>query len=155
MQNKPNIPGEIFPTSKQEYSWRTDLRVNGWLMAAVLMSAASDFFFVRQVRELDVTWRTLIALAPFPVLMLWVRAFAQWVRGMDELHRRITQAAVLFAVGVTSFLVMLWHRLEVAGFFDAVCPGRKGWDIGTLCHVLLLMILFYILGHTRFSRRYN
>jgi hypothetical protein len=155
MNNKPNIPDEVFLGSSKEYSWRTDLKVNGWLMLAVLISGASDFFFAHRVRQFDVAWRTLIALAPFFAILLWARSLAQWIRGMDELHRRITLAAVLFAVSMTFFFVMVWHRLEVAGFFEAVCPGRKSWDIGTVGHVFLLMTLFYILGHTIFNRRYK
>src|SRR5450756_3191781 len=100
-------------------------------MVAVLISGASDFFFPQQVKQLDVTLRTLVALAPFFAILLWMRRLAQWIRGMDELHRRITVAAVLFAVSATFFFVLLWHRLEVAGFFEAICPGRKSWDIGT------------------------
>ena len=155
MNNKPNIPDEVFLGGSKEYSWRTDLKVNGWLMLAVLMSGASDFFFARQVKQLDIALRTLIALAPFFAILLWTRSLAQWVRGMDELHRRITLAAVLFAVSVTFFFVLLWHRLEVAGFFEAICPDRKSWDIGTVGHVFLLMTLFYILGHSIFNRRYK
>ena len=155
MNNKPNIPDEIFLGGSKVYSWRTDLRVNGWLMLAVLVSGASDFFFTNQVKQLEVAWRTLIALAPFFAILLWVRSLAQWIRGMDELHRRITLAAVLFAVSATFFFILLWHRLDVAGFFEAICPGRKSWDINTVGHVFLLMTLFYILGHTIFNRRYK
>ena len=124
-------------------------------MVAVLISVASDFFYPHQVNQLNVALRTLVALAPFFAILLWVRDLAQWIRGMDELHRRITLAAVLFAVSMTFFFVLLWHRLEVAGFFESVCPGRKSWDIGTVGHVFLLMTLFYILGHSIFNRRYK
>jgi hypothetical protein len=155
MNSKPNIPDEIFLGGSKLYSWRTDLRVNGWLMAAMLMSAASEFIFAQQVRQLDITLRMLIAVAPFLVLLLWMRNLVQWIQGMDEFHRRITLAAVLFAVSATFFFVLLWHRLEMAGFFEAICPGRKSWDIVTLGHVFLLMTLFYILGHTIFNRRYK
>jgi len=50
---------------------------------------------------------------------------------------------------------MAWHRLEAVGFFEAICPGRKSWDIGTIGHVFVLMTLFYILGHAIFNRRYK
>jgi hypothetical protein len=78
---------------------------------------------------------------------------------MDSRHGRtacrITLAAVLFAVSATFFFVMAWHRLEAVGFFEAICPGRKSWDIGTIGHVFVLMTLFYILGHAIFNRRYK
>jgi hypothetical protein len=58
MDNKPNIPDEVFLGSSKEYSWRTDLKVNGWLMLAVLMSGVSDFFFAHQVKQLAVALRS-------------------------------------------------------------------------------------------------
>src|SRR5450432_2102847 len=90
MNNKPNIPDEIFLGGSKQNSLRTDLRVNGWMLLAIFMSAASDFFFQNQIKRLDVTLRTLIAVAPFFAIALWARSLAQWIRGMDELHRRIT-----------------------------------------------------------------
>ena len=74
---------------------------------------------------------------------------------MDEMHRRITLASVLFAVGATFFFVMFWHRLDKAGFFEAMIPGRASWDIGTVGHAFLLLTLFYFVGHTLFNRRYK
>jgi hypothetical protein len=71
------------------------------------------------------------------------------------LHQRITVAAMLFAVSATFFFVMLWHRLDVAGFFEVICPGRKSWDIGTIGHISLVLIFFYILGFSIFNRRYK
>jgi hypothetical protein len=152
--HRPHVPNEICP-GKEDYSWQTDRRVNGWLFLAVLMSAASDFFFPGHVRGLPVAWRTLIALAPFLILPLWAASVVRWVRGMDELHRRITAAAVLFAVSTSFFFVVLWHRLEVAGFFAALVPGRNGWDIATVGHISLLLILFYGIGHSIFNRRFQ
>ncbi|WP_367872913.1 hypothetical protein [Luteolibacter sp. Populi] len=154
MSYKPNVPNEICP-GKEGYSWQTDRRVNSWLFLAVLISAASGFFFPGQVRELPVAWRTMIALSPFLILPLWAGSVVRWVRGMDELHRRITTAAVLFAVSACFFFVLLWHRLEVAGFFEALVPGRNGWDIGTIGHISLLFVLFYGLGYSIFNRRYQ
>ena len=155
MNTKTNVPDEIFLGGNKSYSWRKDIKVNGWLMVALLISGAGDFIFSHQVKQLGVPLRTLIAAVPFLAVLLWIRSLSDWICGMDELHRRITLSAVLFSVGVTFFIVMLWHRMEAAGFFEAICPGRKSWDICTLSHVFLLMTLLYITGHTFFNRRYK
>jgi hypothetical protein len=106
-----------------------------------------------------VALRTFIAVMPFLALVLWMRSLAGWIRGMDELHRRITVAATLASVSATFFFVVLWHRLERAGFFRAIFPpGRTSeatWDISTVGHIFLLMTLFYFAGYRFFNRRYQ
>lgn len=115
MNKHPNIPDEIFLGGSKEYSWRTDLKVNGWLMVAVLMSSASDFFFTHEMKQLGVAWRTLIALVPFIAILFWVRSLTQWIRGMDELH-----------------VASRWRRfcLPSARHFSLLWPGIawKQWD---------------------------
>jgi hypothetical protein len=158
MKNTLNVPDQLWIGTK-EYSWWTDLKVNGWLFAATLISAASDFLFPRQIEHWHVALRTTIALAPFLAILLWAQSLARWIRGMDELHQRITRGAVLFAVSATFFFVMLWHRLDKAGFFEALVPTSKtasaSWDIGTVGHVFLLLTFLYALGHSIFNRRYE
>jgi uncharacterized membrane protein len=158
MDNKLNIPDEIW-LGKKEYSWRMDWKVNGWLFVATLISAASDFLFIQQVKHMGIALRTIIATVPFLAILLWARALSRWIRGMDELHRRIMLAAILFAVSATFFFVMLWHRLDKAGFFQAIFPAGKNpdasWDICTVGHMFLLITFFYFLGHSIFNRRYK
>jgi hypothetical protein len=157
MNSKPNIPGEIFLGDK-EYSWRADGRVNGWLFVATIISGICDIMFPHAIGQMSPGVRVGIVVVEFLALLLWVRSLAKWIRGMDELHRRITTSAVLFAVGATFFILMLWHRLDVAGLFNAVFGTPKtgaGWDICTICHAFLLLTLFYFSGFTVFNRRYR
>lgn len=154
MTTKPNVPGEIFLGNK-EYSWRMDWTVNGWLVVATLISAFGDIVFSKVVLQWPLIGRVGLVLGQFLALALWARSLAAWIRGMDELHRRITTAAVLFAVSATFAFIMLWHRLNAAGLFDAIIPGRAGWDIGTVTHAFLLLTFFYFLGHGVLNRRYR
>jgi hypothetical protein len=157
MNIKPNVPGEIFMGEK-EYSWRADWKVNGWLFVATLISAFADIIFAHIVRQWPLGWRVGIVCAEFAAIALWARSLTHWICGMDEMHRRITTSAVLFAVSATFFFIMLWHRLDRAGLFDAIFPKPKaggGWDICTVGHEFLLLTLFYFLGHTVFNRRYK
>lgn len=154
MNSKPNVPGEIFLGDK-DYSIRMDWKVSGWLFLATVISAFSDILFPQTVSQWPLVWRVTIVLAQFGAIALWARNLANWIRGMDEMHRRITLAAVLFAVSATFFFVMLWHRLDKAGLFEALAPGRASWDIGSIGHAFLLLTLFYFIGHTRFNRRFK
>src|SRR5438105_1816943 len=114
MNDKPNIPDAIY-FGKKEYSWRVDWKVNRWLFTAALISGAMDFVFPHVVRQWPVGWRAGAALIPLSAILLWVRDLARWIRGMDELHQRITLTAVLFSVSATFFFAMLWHCLDKAG----------------------------------------
>jgi len=158
MNTKPNHPDEIW-LGKEVYSLRADWKVNGWLFIAALVSCASDILFPVQLQQWPVVLRAVVALIPFLAILLWARSLARWIRGMDELHRRITKSAVLFTVSASFFVVMLWHRITKAGVFQALFPGRgnpdASWDIGSVGHVFLLMTFFYFLGWRIFNRRYQ
>ena len=155
---KPNVPNELW-LGQKEYSAWTDWKVNGWLFVATLMSGASDIMFPHVVKGWAVPLRGLVALAPFLALMLWMRNLARWIRGMDELHRRITLAAVLCAVSASFFLVVLWHRLDQAGVFQALFPSTRpsevSWDIVTVGHIFLLMTCCYFFSYRLCNRRYQ
>jgi len=157
MNAKLNVPGEIFMGNK-EYSWKMDWRVNGWLFVATMISGFTDIIFRHVASQLPLAARAGIQVAEFLALALWARSLARWIGGMDEMHRRITVSAALFAVSATFFVLMLWHRMDAVGFFDSIfgVPKAPGsWDICTVCHGFLLMTLFYFLGHTVFNRRYR
>ena len=158
MSTKPNLPDEIW-LGKKEYSAWTDWKVNGWLFVAAIVSGASDILFPHVVRGWPIAVRAVVAVIPFVALLLWARTLAQWIRGMDELHRRITLAAILFTVSATFFFVVLWHRLERVGVFQALFPSSSpsaaSWDIATVGHIFLLMTFCYFLGYRIFNRRYQ
>jgi len=156
MNAKPNIPEEIF--WGKDYSWRKDRNVNGWLVVATLISSFSDIMFPSLVRQWPLGWRVLIVAAQFFAIGLWARAMTRWIRGMDEMHRHLTALVVLFASSATFFFMLLWHRLDHAGLFNALFgPPKHGgsWDICTVGHCFLLLVLFYGLAQTILNRRYK
>lgn len=157
MSDKPNIPGEIF-LDEAEYSWRADWTVNGWLFVATIISGLADIMSPQIVRQWPLAARVAIPMAEFIAILLWARGLSRWIRGMDELHRRITTSAVVFALSATFFVLMLWHRLDSAGLFNAVFGRPRGggsWDICTVGHGFLLLTLFYFVGHRIFNRGYR
>lgn len=143
---------------EKEYSWRADWRVNGWLFVGTLISAFADLIFPHLVRQWPLGARAGIVLAEFFAVGLWTRSLTRWIRGLDEMHRRITMSAVLFSISATFFFLMLWHRLDAAGLFDAAFGKPNGggsWDICTVGHGFLLLTLFYFAGFSIFNRRYK
>jgi hypothetical protein len=149
--SKPHHPDEIW-LGKKEYSLRRDWKVNGWLLAGALVSAASDILFPRVVQDWPMALRAVVAVAPFLAVLFWARSLAAWVRGMDELHRRIVQAAILSATASVFFFVTLWHRLGQVLFEDR---SAQRYDVGTVGHIFLLLTIAYFLGYRFFSRRYQ
>jgi hypothetical protein len=154
MENKPNLPDELEP-GKKDYSFRKDLRVNGWGYVALAMSVAGEWL-LHTHKDRPVVLRAVITLAPVIPVLLWGRVFARWIRGMDELHRRMTVEVCLFATTATLFLFTALHPLAKAGVFQAL--GFREWWLMDWHSWLLtswLLICFYLLGSKILHRRYK
>ncbi|HKW30444.1 MAG TPA: hypothetical protein VJT54_13990 [Verrucomicrobiae bacterium] len=147
MNNEPNLPEELAPG--KYYSFRAEMKVNGWCWVAVLTSFAGECWLLPHHKDWPVMLRTIVALVPLVASLLWVRSVVEWIRGMDELHRRITLAACLFATIATLFVVAALHLLVVAGVFSAKFQATAGFV------VIWLVVCFYILGQAIFNRRYK
>jgi hypothetical protein len=150
--NKINVPEQIDFRNK-EYSFREDMKVNGWMLVALVISVASEICS-DQVKTWFPPWRAVLAIAPFPALLIWVRDLTRWIRGMDELHQRITVATSLFAVSATLFVVTLWNILAAAGiwqhFFQNFFFAPK-----SVWMILGFITIFYFQGYRIFNRRYR
>jgi len=156
MNHRPNFPNEIF--WGKEYSWRMDRKVNGWFCLAAILSGLADILFAHTVSQWPLWARVAIVLVEFFALAMWARSLTLWIRGMDELHRHITTSVVLASVSATFFFMMLWHGLDRVGLFEVLFTKPKSggsWDICTVCHGSLLLILFYAVAQTIFNRRYK
>jgi hypothetical protein len=147
MNEKPNIPDEIAPC--KQYSFLTDLKVNGWCWVAVLVSFFNDVAVLPHHKDWPVALRVGIALVPLVAALLWTRSVVRWVRGMDELHRHITVAASLFATVATLFLITTLHLLATAGALPPKFQANAGFVI------IWLVCVFYIAGQALFNRRYK
>src|SRR5437868_3185497 len=119
MNSKPALPEAVEPGSGH-YSFRTDMRVNGWSWAAVLASFVGEVLLLPRYPDWPTALRAVIALAPLIAGLLWARSVWRWMGRMDELHCRITTAAAVFATATTLFVVAASHLLVIGG----VLPGR-------------------------------
>jgi len=163
MNNKPNDPEELFHPRK--YCLWTDVKVNFWLLFAMVAGATNIFLFHSRLawRANYQTWpvglRATIELVPLLAALLWVRSMARWMRGMDELNRRITLEAWLFAAAATLWVFSLWPLLDGAGV-SAVVLKATNFHLEVLDKLNLPLTLgmlsaFYILGHFIINRRYK
>src|SRR4030095_14021665 len=83
MNNKPNLPEEV------PYAWGASLKAGGgWMMLAFLTDLPGNYL-IEHHKDWPLALRAVIALIPLIASLLYVRSTARWVRGMDELHRRI------------------------------------------------------------------
>lgn len=157
MNNKPNIPDELIMFDKQ-FSCRTAWSVCRWWFLAFIISTVCDIIVPHVVDQWPLGWRVTIVFAEFLAVLLFLFDAARWIRGMDELQRRITLAALSFAVSTSFFFFLLWLRLEREGFFNAVfgSPSMNGtWGISSIAHACVLLGGFYGLGFLIFKRHYK
>jgi hypothetical protein len=143
----------ILPESVQpgrHYSFRADLKLNAWAFVAVAVALSSRIALHRGA-EWDAPLRGLMALSPLLPSMLYVRGIARWIRGMDELQRRIQLEACLFATTGTIFVATAFNLLGVAGILPTPrIQNGLGWE-----GMFGLVIAFFVLGNFIVNRRYR
>jgi hypothetical protein len=103
--------------------------------------------------------RAIIELIPLLAALLWTRSMARWMRGMDELQRRITVRAWLFGAAATLCFLSLWPLLDEAGVSAAILKATKihleALDKPNFPLTLCLLCIFYVLGHFILNRRFK
>ena len=157
MKNGPNVPDELIMFDK-EFSLWTAWKVCKWWFLAFVISAVCDMIFPEVKRQWPLALRVTVVLAEFLALVLFLFDATRFIRGMDELQRRIALAALFFSVIASFFFFLLWLRLEREGFFNAVFgppPVNGTWGISSVAHACFLLGGFYGLGFLIFKRRYK
>jgi hypothetical protein len=165
MSNKPNIPEQLWPG--KNYSFWTDMKVNSWILAVGLTTFAGDMWLYHH-KDCPFMSRIVIALIPLPATLLWMRSIIRWIHGMDELHRRVTIEAWLFATTATLTIITVWRRLNQAGTLETIFPPSHFLEKIVLrifpekvaltddyFLTLVSVVSFSILGHFIINRRYK
>ena len=154
---KPNQPEEVVPGAG--YSFVSDCKVNGWMFAAMVISLGTDLFYRHEVRDWPAHLKLIAAAAPMVAVLLWIRRLARWIRGMDELHRRITVSTCLFATSTTFFLIATWHHFARLEVLHPLLRGpMRAYATMDLCVpwlILWLLLVFYAVGLRLFTSRYR
>ena len=152
MNNKPNIPED---TAR---SWKAG---GHWLML-VFVTDIPGAYLIEHHKDWPILLPIIIALLPLAASLFYIRAIVRWIRGMDEMHRQITQASYGFAMVTYLVLTGAWSLLaDRAGILENVFHLTR---LGTLqrmpfSNVTLITALIYVLygiGYTHiFNRRFK
>lgn len=118
-------------------------------------------YLIGQHMDWPLAIRVMIALVPLIATLLYVRSTVQWVRGMDELHRRVTVGAFLFATVMYLALTAGWLLLDNAGAWAALAEAtglhleRVPFAQATCTWILCLTYVFFGIGYSILNRRYR
>jgi hypothetical protein len=146
--NKPNALESVRPHSGQ-YSPSTDWKLHSWLVVAAVLAVASDYL-LRHHPDWSLSIRVILALCPLAPCLLYVRSWVRFVRGMDELQRRIQIESRLAACLGTLLVVTAINALNIYGIPLPVFP--RGLNVmGTL----ILAGIFWRVASAVINRRYR
>jgi hypothetical protein len=157
MNTRPNLPEEI--GLGKQYSWRASFKAGGGWMMLAFLTDLPGIHLIERHSEWPLAVRAAMAAVPLIATMLYARCTARWVRGMDELHRRVTMESFLFATVAYLFLLAGWFLLNQAGVWYAIAQStglhleRIPFSNCTL--ILCLTYVFFGVGYSILNRRYR
>jgi hypothetical protein len=161
MNTKPNIPDEIGLWTGKPYSWRDSFKAGaGWMMLVYLTDVPGAYLIAHH-KDWPIALRMIIGLIPLAAALLYVRGVVQWIRGMDELHQKITLTAFGFATVTYLFLAAAWSQLtDRAGIFEDVLHMSRlqtleRMPFSTCSFIIALTWVLFCIGLTIFNRRYK
>lgn len=99
---KPNTLESVQPLSG-EYSLATDLKLNAWYLVAIA-AYLGTFALKNRVEGLPKGLQAAVLLVPLIPVLLGVRSYLRFARGMDEFQRRMQANCWLFAALGTVFI---------------------------------------------------
>lgn len=121
------------------------LRLNRWAIAALVVSFAARWC-LRQPGWSDAL-RVVAALSPFVPGVLYVRDILRWIRGLDELQRRIQIEALFYVAAAMGSAMLAVDLLQVAGFLRSF---HWGWELA-----YAVTFLLWSIGCAVATRRYS
>ena len=161
MNTKPNIPDEIGLWTGRPYSWRASLKAGGGWMMLVYLTDVPGAYLIAHHKDWSIVLRIIIALIPLAAALLYVRGVVRWIRGMDELHRKITLTAFGFATVTYLFLAAAWSQLvDKAAIFEDVfhltrLQTLERMPFSNCTFIVALTWVLFCIGFTIFNRHYK
>jgi len=120
------------------------LRLNAWALVAIVVSFVARWCLKQP--DWAPALRVLVALAPVLPSVLYAHGILRWIRGLDELQRRIQYEAMLFATATMGLLFMVLDLLQSAG---CLISFRWGWE-GFFALAFGLLLLGSILSNRHY-----
>jgi drug/metabolite transporter (DMT)-like permease len=146
--NRLNTPDFCNPFSGH-YSFKKDIKLNAWLLVATVFYAINMVAGKRHP-EWSPAIRATLALVPLLPGLLYIRSLMRFVRGMDELQRRIQLEAWLFAAIGTILVGMAISTLNSSGVhWDGV---ENGLGMG---QAFLVAFVLWLVATAMANRRYK
>ena len=138
----------VTPLSGQ-YSCKADLRLNVWLGVAMAV-----YLGVTALNQRNPDWPPLLrgslALGPLIPSLLYVRSWMRFIRGLDELQRRVQLEAFLFAAMGT---VIVGTAVNILNAHD-VPVGWLEHGLG-MGNTFVAMFVLWPIGWGLANRRYK
>lgn len=136
--DKPNTIESVLPLSG-EYSCKQDVRLSAWLFVATVNYVAV-LLLLKYHSEWSPLTHGLLTLTPMLPGALYVRSCLRFIRGMDELQRRIQLEAWLFASLWTLVITTVINTLAANGVaLGYLEHGLSLWGAFTLAFFLWLV----------------
>lgn len=132
-----------------QYSCKKDLRLNAWLLVAVVVYLI-NFTVLHRNPEWSSLTRGLVALTPLLPGLFYVRSCMRFIRGMDELQRRVQLEAWLFSALGMVLIAAVINTLSAYGVSLGVL--KHGLDLGG---VFCVMFALWLVGLVIANRRYK
>lgn len=139
-------PGMNQPNSIE--SPRAGLRA--WIVVVAVLAIASDYL-LRHHPDWSPAFRALCALSPLPPCLLYVLSWVRFVRGMDELQRRIQLESRFVACLGALFVITAISALNIYGI---ALPAYFSRGVNVMT-VLILVGIFWQIANAVISRRYR
>ncbi len=124
------------------------MRLNAWLLVASVVYSL-QLFLLRENPEWMPLTRGLVALTPLIPGVLYIRSWVRFIRGMDELQRRIQLEAHLFAAWSAIIVSLVLSTLHEHGVLHFL-PHGLGFG-----GVVMLVFLLWLVGFGIANRRYQ
>ena len=136
--DKPNTIESVLPLSG-EYSCKKDMRLSVWLFVATVTYVAV-LLLLKYHPDWSPLTHALLTLTPMIPGALYVRSCLRFIRGMDEMQRRIQLEAWLFASLWTLVITTVINTLNANGVaLGDLKHGLSLWAVFSLAFVLWLV----------------
>lgn len=146
--DKPNLIESVTPLSGG-YSWKKDLRLNAWFFVAAVFYMANLILLKRHPEWSPMT-KALFTLSPLIPGALYLRTCIRFIRGMDELQRRI-QLEVWLVASLGALLVgAVINTLNEVGV--AMGGFKHGLSLGA---TFVLTFVLWAVGAPIANRRFK
>jgi uncharacterized protein YacL len=116
------------------YAWKKDFRLSLWLLLAGASYGAGGVW-LRNTPEAGLYLRLAVAIFPLIPVLLYIRSWVQFMRGLDELQRRLQLEVWLFAALGTVLTGVVISVLGAQGV--PLGPLAGGLGVGGAFFVML------------------